>query len=115
MVTAEGAARFFDIARPDPFMLTVWPVKPAWRERLPSITHVDGTARVQVVDRDAGALHALLEAFERLRGVPILINTSFNVKGEPIVNTPADALRCLVTTGLDALAIGSFVVSKRGA
>ena len=82
-------------------------------ERIPSACHTDRTARVQTVDaRSNPRFHALLRAFERRTGVPVLINTSFNVRGEPIVCTPKDAVDAFYSTPLDALVIGSFVLEK---
>ena len=81
--------------------------------RMPAVCHVDGTARVQTVERDAHPLyHDLLAAFEKRTGVPILVNTSFNTRGEPIVCTPRDAVECFWTSPLDALVIGSFLLEK---
>jgi carbamoyltransferase len=95
-------------------MLFVYPVKPEKRAEVPAITHVDGTARVQTVSRKTHPLYyGVIEAFSRLRGVPMVLNTSFNVMGEPIVNTPEDAVRCFYSTGMDALAIGKYVLLKR--
>ncbi|MBN2312214.1 MAG: carbamoyltransferase [Candidatus Hydrogenedentes bacterium] len=113
-VLEERAHEYFEGCGRSPFMLFVYPVKPDKHERVPAITHVDGTARVQTVSKAVNPLYyRLIEAFERLRGVPLVLNTSFNVMGEPIVNTPADAVRCFYSTGMDALVIGDFVVTKR--
>jgi carbamoyltransferase len=125
-VTAERASDFFDLDAPSPYMLLVAPVRGATSEGigldqlgrvggpLPAVTHVDGSARVQTVDARTNPLyHALLRAFEQRTGVPILVNTSFNVRGEPIVATPADAYRCFRATHLDALVMGRFVLEKR--
>jgi carbamoyltransferase len=84
------------------------------RSSIPAVTHVDGSARLQTVHaRSNPKLHQLLQSFKQLTGVPILVNTSFNVRGEPIVCTPFDAWRCFMGTDLDALAIGSFYLEKR--
>jgi carbamoyltransferase len=84
------------------------------RAKLPATTHVDGSARVQTVDRETNPLfHDLLSTFGAATGTPVLINTSFNVRGEPIVCTPADALTCFLTTGMDRLVIDRFVLRKR--
>ncbi len=108
-VHRERAAEFFDLHVDSPFMLLIPGVRDEHRSRLPAITHADGTGRVQTVDRDIQPLyHHLLTAFDELSGVPILVNTSFNVRGEPIVCTPQDAWNCFVGTGLDALYLGSF-------
>lgn len=112
-VLAERAHEFFDGRGDSPFMLFVHNVKEAVRDRIPAVTHIDGTARVQTVARDVNPLyHRLIRRFDRLRGVPLVVNTSFNVMGEPIVNTPEDAIRCFQGTGIDALAIGAFLIEK---
>jgi carbamoyltransferase len=97
-----------------PFMLFIYDVRPEQAARIPAACHSDLTARVQTVSRTANPrFHAVLEAFGRLTGVPVLINTSFNVRGEPIVCTPKDALDAFYSTPLDALVIGPFLVEKR--
>ena len=97
-----------------PFMLFIYDVDPAQARRIPAACHQDLTARVQTVTADANPrFHAVLEAFGRLTGVPVLINTSFNVRGEPIVCTPKDAIDAFHSTPLDALVIGSFLLEKR--
>jgi carbamoyltransferase len=83
------------------------------RSVIPAVTHVDDSARVQTVDEDRNPqFYRLLRAFERRTGCPVLINTSFNVRGEPIVCTPADAYRCFLATNIDVLALGHFVLRK---
>jgi carbamoyltransferase len=110
----ERAPEFFEGCSDSPFMLFVHRVRAEKRESIPAITHVDGTARVQTVDAETNPqYYRLIAAFERLRGVPMVLNTSFNVMGEPIVNTPEDALRCFKSTGIDALAVGEYLVQKR--
>ncbi len=109
----EAASRWFEIDRPSPYMLFVVPVRPEARELLPSITHVDGTARLQTVARDSNPIfYDLLDRFGARTGIPVILNTSFNVAGEPIVCSPRDAVRCFMTTGIDDLVVGPFVVSK---
>jgi len=109
----ERAAEYFTGCRRSPFMQFVYPVEAAKRDRVPAITHVDGTARVQTVSEEVDPrYYRLIKEFERLRGVPMVLNTSFNVMGEPIVNSPADAVRCFYTTGMDALVMGDCVVVK---
>jgi carbamoyltransferase len=82
--------------------------------RIPAVTHVDGTARVQTINRDQHpAYYDVLAAFEQRTGVPVLVNTSFNTRGEPIVCTPRDAIESFWTSPLDALVIGSYVLEKR--
>jgi carbamoyltransferase len=100
---------------PDPYMLVTCRVRKG-RTPLPSVTHVDGSARTQSVSREHTPLfHRLIHAFGERTGVPVLINTSFNVRGEPIVCTPRDALRCFYATNIDSLALGSYFISKRTA
>jgi carbamoyltransferase len=112
-VPEEAAADWFVDARPSPFMLFVDRVRPDKAARIPAVRHVDGTARVQTVRREQHpAFHALLVAFGERTGVPVLVNTSFNTRGEPIVCTPRDALESFCTTALDALAIGPFLLEK---
>jgi carbamoyltransferase len=83
------------------------------RARLPAITHVDGNARLQTVDSSTNPrFHGLLKAFEQLSGMPVLLNTSFNVVGEPIVESPRDAIRCFFATGLDYLVLGNCLLKK---
>jgi carbamoyltransferase len=99
-----------------PFMLFIYDVIPEQAERIPAACHADRTARVQTVDAEANPrYHALLKAFGALTGVPVLINTSFNVRGEPIVCTPKDAIDAFFSTPLDALVIGSFLLEKAAA
>jgi carbamoyltransferase len=117
VVLAERANDVFDSnGRDSPFMLLAESVRPEWREKIPAIVHVDGTARVQTVRKDQNArLYRLLKEFEALTGVPVLLNTSFNVKGEPIVETPEDAVRCFLSTGIDYLILHDVVMQKKPA
>lgn len=97
-----------------PYMLEVVDVLPNRIKEVSSISHVDGTARIQSVCKDENPkYHALISAFNDLKGIPMVLNTSFNIKGEPIVCSPSDALRCFFGTGLDALFIGNFLLRKR--
>jgi carbamoyltransferase len=114
VVLEEEAPRWFTPATgPSPFMLFVFDTVPEAAARIPSACHFDKTARVQTVDADSHPrLRALLAAFHRRTGVPVLVNTSFNVRGEPIVCTPKDAIEAFWSTPLDALAIGSFLLEK---
>jgi carbamoyltransferase len=80
--------------------------------KVPAVVHSDGSGRVQTVGRDQGRFRALIEEFERLTGIPIVLNTSFNLNGEPIVCTPDDALRTFYTCGLDLLYLGNVRISK---
>jgi len=118
VVAKEAAARFFDIqtGEEDTYahMLFVMPVRPAFRDKLPAITHVDGSARAQTVARDHNPrLWQLLNEFEKRSGLPILLNTSFNVKGQPIVCTPKEALDTFLFAKLDVLVLGDYVVVPR--
>jgi carbamoyltransferase len=118
VVTAEAADRYFELpaggARLARFMSGVFPVRPEWRAELAAVTHVDGSARVQVLERTmAPRLHALLEAYGRRRGIPVLLNTSFNVAGEPIVNAALEGYSTFRRCGIDALVAGSVVVTRR--
>jgi carbamoyltransferase len=116
-VIEECAHEWFDAGAKSsiaaPFMLFVYDVLPGQDARIPSACHIDRTARVQTVDHDSNPrFHARLQAFGALSGVPVLVNTSFNVRGEPIVCTPRNALEAFYSTSLDALVIGSFIVEK---
>nr|HPM75737.1 carbamoyltransferase C-terminal domain-containing protein [bacterium] len=100
--------------RLSPHMLLTFPVRPAWRDRLGAVTHVDGTSRLQTVDRnEQPGYAALIDEFAALTGVPAVLNTSFNAKDEPIVCSPRDAIRSFLCTGLDALALHDFLVLKK--
>ena len=113
IVLAERMKDIFEGEEDSPFMLIAKPVRPEWRERIPGIVHVDGTARVQTVREATNPrLYRLLKEFDALTGVPVLINTSFNVKGEPIVETPQDAMICFLTTGIDHLVLHDTLISK---
>ncbi len=113
VVLEEEAAEWFVGARVSPFMLFVFDVQPDKADRIPAVRHVDGTARIQTINRAQNAVYYdLLRAFQRRTGVPVLVNTSFNTRGEPIVCTPRDAVESFWTSPLDALVIGSFLVSK---
>jgi carbamoyltransferase len=133
---AERVSDYFELDRPSPYMLLVAPVRaerrlpPQGDEReleiqervrrlrsdLPAVTHVDYSARIQSVDAETHPrFHRLLRAFEELTGCAVLVNTSFNVRDEPIVCTPEDAWRCFERTGLDYLCLGPFLLAKAGA
>ena len=113
IVLYERAKEIFEGDEDSPFMLIAKNVRPEWRDRIPAIVHVDGTARVQTVREATNpTLYRLLKEFDALTGVPVLINTSFNVKGEPIIETPRDAVICFLTTGIDHLVMHDLLVSK---
>ncbi|WP_175941710.1 carbamoyltransferase C-terminal domain-containing protein [Caballeronia sp. BCC1704] len=115
VVMEEHAADWFVDARVAPFMLFVFDVREDMKSRIPAVTHIDGTARVQTVNRSQHPLYYdLLAAFKARTGVPVLVNTSFNTRGEPMVNSPRDALESFWTSPLDALVIGPFLIEKPG-
>lgn len=113
VVLEEDANDWFVDAMISPFMLFVFEVKPDKAGRIPAVRHVDGTARVQTINRAQHPIYYdLVRAFKRRTGVPVLVNTSFNIRGEPIVCTPRDAVSAFFASPLDALVIGSFVLEK---
>ena len=112
-VLAERAAEFFEIDQPDPFMTLAPRVRPEMVGRIPAAVHVDGTARIQTVEKAANPrYHALIEAFGRITGVPIVLNTRFN-KQEPIVCRPSEAISCFLRTQMDVLVMGNFYTTDR--
>ena len=111
-VLEERMEEYFEFDRPSPFMLFTATVRPGMRT-IPAVTHVDGSARLQTISRAQNQLYYdLISEFERQTGCPIVINTSFNVRGEPIVCSPDDAIRCFMRTEMDSLVIGSFILEK---
>ena len=114
-ILLENVAEYFDQSYPDPFMLKVYDVLPEKQAEIPAVTHVDGTGRLQTVDRQHAPLYwKLIDAFKAETGVPVVLNTSFN-ENEPIVCTPEEAISVLQRTKMDALAIGGFLVEKNEA
>jgi carbamoyltransferase len=132
-VLRERATEYFELDGESPYMLLVAPVKSErqipfnpeaqglWgidqlnvpRSDIPAVTHIDYSARIQTVDREnSPEYHDLIKEFECLTGCPVLVNTSFNVRGEPIVCSPADAFQCFMRTQIDYLAIGPFLLAK---
>ncbi len=110
--TEEACADFFEIGQPSPYMNILATVRPEMRGLIPAVTHVDGTARVHSVSREANPLyHRLITAFGARTGVPVLLNTSFNIQ-EPIVNTPAEAIRTFLASDMDLLAIGGYLCDR---
>jgi carbamoyltransferase len=114
-VCAEDAPTYFECDQPLPipadYMLMVYPVRPEWRAKLPAVTHVDGTGRLQTVRRETEPLyHDLIQAVGKRTGIPMVVNTSFNVRGEPLVCTPEDAYRCMMGTGIDCLVMEDFLI-----
>ena len=115
VVLAEKAAEWFVADGDSPFMLFVHDVRHEKADRIPAVRHVDGTARIQTITRAQNPLYYdLIAAFERQTGVPVLVNTSFNTRGEPIVCTPRDAVECFWTSPLDALVIGPYLLAEAG-
>jgi carbamoyltransferase len=95
-------------------MLVVYPVRAQWREQLGAVTHVDGTGRLQAVRRETNPLfYDLIGEVAGLTGVGAVINTSFNVRGEPIVRAPEEAYRCMMGTGIDCLMMGEFLILRK--
>ena len=116
-VCEDDAMEYFDcdvpIPEPADFMLMVYPIRKKWQEKIPSVTHVDGSGRLQTIRRHQNALYYnLIKEFGKLSGIPIVINTSFNIRGEPIVCTPYDAYKCMMGTGIDCLVMGKFLIKR---
>ena len=133
-VLREHVSEFFDLDADSPYMLLVAPVREdrqipmsdeqqnlfgieqlnVPRSEIPAVTHVDYSARIQTVTREENpTYYDLIEAFYKLTGCPLVVNTSFNVRGEPIVNTPEDAYRCFMRTEMDYLVLGNFLLDKK--
>jgi carbamoyltransferase len=111
-ILAETTAEYFEINQPSPFMVMAFPIKPRHRNHIPAVTHMDGTGRLQTVEKEANPLYwKLIHRFSEITGVPVLLNTSFN-ENEPIVNTPKEALECFLRTRMDVLALGHSVITK---
>jgi carbamoyltransferase len=111
-VLAEKCGEYFDLAIPSPFMLLVAQVRPDKRF-MPSITHVDGSARIQTITREENPLYYdLIEEFYKISGCPVVLNTSFNLRGEPLVESPHDAYLCFMRSHLDHLVVGNFILDK---
>lgn len=112
-VLEEKVKEYFDLDRESPYMLLVADVHPDQREKIPAVTHVDGSARIQTIREDQNPLYyKLLKAFEERTGCAVIINTSFNVRGEPIVESPKDALNCFLNTDMDYLVLGNCILEK---
>jgi carbamoyltransferase len=113
VVPLENVSEYFELDRPSPYMLLIAPVHKEKRSVIPAITHVDGTARVQTVtEEENGRFYRLVRAFGAATGVPVIINTSFNIKGEPIVETPAEAVSSFLRADMDLLVLEDFVIEK---
>ncbi|HEX3870550.1 MAG TPA: carbamoyltransferase C-terminal domain-containing protein, partial [Pirellulales bacterium] len=112
-ILAEATDEYFEQRQPDPFMSKVYKVRESKRASIPTAVHVDGTGRLQTVDRGTNERYwRVIDEFRQLTGVPIVINTSFN-ENEPIVHTPAQAIDCYLRTKMDVLVLGSFFCRKR--
>jgi carbamoyltransferase len=118
-VLAEKAADYFVLDHPEEhyparYMLYVVDVREEKRETLPAITHVDGTGRLQTVRKESNSrYYELIEKFGQATGVPVILNTSFNLKGEPIVNTPREAYSTFSRSGMDTLVLGNYIIEKQ--
>lgn len=116
-VCEDDALKYFEcdmpIPEPTDFMLMVYPIKKEWRSRIPAVTHVDGSGRLQTIRRQQNPLYYdLIKEFGRRSGIPIMINTSFNIRGEPIICNPYDAYKCMMGTGIDYLVIDRFIIKR---
>ncbi|MBI4148113.1 carbamoyltransferase [Candidatus Woesearchaeota archaeon] len=114
VVSEEDVHEYFDIDKDDEkFMLFVYPIKPDKQKLIPAVTHVDGTGRLQTINPQQNKrYYDTIKEFQKLSGVPVLINTSFNIRGEPIVCTPKDAYRCMMGTGIDYLVMDKFLIKR---
>lgn len=117
VVCEDDALVYFDCDKPIPkptdFMLMVYPIKNKWRSKIPAVTHVDGSGRLQTIRKKQNPMYyKLIKDFGKRSGIPILVNTSFNIRGEPIVCTPYDAYRCMMGTGIDYLVIDKFLIKR---
>ncbi|MEV4259354.1 carbamoyltransferase C-terminal domain-containing protein, partial [Spirillospora sp. NPDC049652] len=113
MVALDHAAEIFEGPIPSPYMLFVHDVKPEWRDRIPAVVHVDGTARIQTVDpADKPLVAAVLEEFRARTGLPVVVNTSLNTAGRPMVDDPRDALECFGSAPVDLLVLGPYTVRR---
>jgi carbamoyltransferase len=114
-ILEERVAEYFEQTHPSPFMLLAYRVRPEARDRIPATTHVDGTGRLQTVHREQNPrFHRLIREFDRLTGVPVLLNTSFN-ENEPVVCEPAQAIDCFLRTEMDVLVLGDRILERVGA
>jgi carbamoyltransferase len=112
-VLEEDAPRFFHVTAAAPFMTIVCRVRDDVKARIPAVTHVNGTARIQTISRAHNPRYwTLVDAFKTLTGVPVVLNTSFNVRGEPIVCTPEDAVQCFLKTDIDCLVMGDYICTR---
>jgi len=111
-ILLEAVGEYFEKDYPDPFMIKVYPIKEDKRKVIPAVTHVDGTGRLQTVSKEENPLYyKLIKEFEKITGVPVVLNTSFN-ENEPIVCTPDEALDCFLRTKMDVLVLGNVIICK---
>jgi carbamoyltransferase len=111
-ILLERVGEYFEKDYPDPFMIKVYPIRPEKRAEIPAVTHVDGTGRLQTVRKEDNPLYwQLIKEFEKITGVPVVLNTSFN-ENEPIVCTPTEAIDCFLRTKMDVLVIGNYFIKK---
>ena len=110
-VLEDRAEEVFDMEGESPYMLFVFDVKDGWKEKIPAVTHVNGTSRIQTIREEVNRdYYRIIEKFGERTGVPVVLNTSFNVKGEPIVNTPENAVECFRNSGMDYMLMENFLV-----
>jgi len=110
----EKQKEYFDLEIPSPYMLMVANVLKEKKDIIPAVTHVDGTARLQtVLEELSPRFYKLIQSFEKLTGVPVVLNTSFNIRGEPIVEEPKDAIECFLKTNIDILCLGDYIIKKK--
>ncbi|MCI8610494.1 MAG: hypothetical protein HFH11_10175 [Dorea sp.] len=110
----EYQQEYFELDIPSPYMLIVSDILEEKQHLIPSVTHVDGSGRLQTVMKELNPkFYKLIERFNEITGVPIVLNTSFNIRGEPIVETPDDAIRCFLGTGIDELFISDYYIQKQ--
>jgi carbamoyltransferase len=113
-ILRERMHEYFELEEESPFMLLVAPVKKEKQSEVPSIVHIDGTCRVQSVTREAnGRYYDLIQEFANITGIPLILNTSFNLGGDPIVETPDDTIRCFLATHMDYLVLEDYLIQKR--
>jgi len=118
VVCSDDAPEYFECDSPVPeptdFMLMVYPVKKEWAEKIPSVVHVDGSGRLQTIQKHQNPnYYDVIKEFGKLSGIPILINTSFNIRGEPIVCSPYDAYKCMMGTGIDMIVMDKFLIKRK--
>ncbi len=113
IVLEEEYGSYFDLDLPSPFMLLAPSVLAKMRDKIPAVTHVDGTSRVQTINSTQNKkIYSLIKEFKKLTSVPVILNTSFNIAGEPIVETPDDAIRCFLNTNIDYLIVEDYIIQK---